>query len=75
MGTLSRRHVVLYVIWLAAFLLIELPAVFSDASGDTFSEMIWALMDRHTIWAAAVIAFCVWLTKHFAGRIFQGDKQ
>jgi hypothetical protein len=72
--SLSRRHVVFYVGWLLAFIIVELPAVFSAEEGDTFTEMIrsWQGISGIIFWL--VSGFAAWLWYHFTIQTKQREK-
>lgn len=63
---LSKRHAVIYAALTAAFLLIELPAVFDGGGdGDTFSELVAWISDLHWTVEAGLVGFWMWLGYHF----------
>lgn len=54
------------------FLIVEMPAVFDPAKGDTLSEWVWYLMDTapgfSLIFTIFWLGFVGWLTVHFLKR-------
>lgn len=66
---------VAWLLWLAAFAAIELPAILNKTRGDTLSEHVWKwfrINDKPRQWTArrAVLAvFMAWLMVHFVGGI------
>jgi hypothetical protein len=57
---------VMWLIWLTAFLAIEIPAILNDEAHDTLSEHIWALTEISFFWWL-VAGFLVWLLVHMLG--------
>jgi hypothetical protein len=64
----------LWLLWGAAFLLIEGVALLNKSIGDTLSEHFWRWLkagDRAPTWLvwagrAGVLAFCAWLGLHLS---------
>lgn len=60
-----------WVLWLAMFAVIELPALLNKRSEDTLSETIWRwfrIRDKPQQWTwrrAVLAAFLTWLLVHF----------
>lgn len=63
---------VAWLFWIAAFLAIEVPALFNKEPGDTLSEHIWkwfSVKDKSRGWQArrfVLVTFLAWITLHFA---------
>jgi hypothetical protein len=58
---------VLWLLWIIAFLIIELSALWSGNYQYTLSEWVWKLERLGRGWSFAryfVAAFCVWLAGH-----------
>lgn len=65
--SLKTTYGVLWLLWLATFLVIELSALWSGHSELTLSEWVWRLEKLGRVWTFAryfVAAFCVWLAGH-----------
>ena len=61
----TRPYVVAWVLWIAAFLIIETFALLNrDPGADTLSEMVWIAVSVPVVWWV-VAAFLIWLTIHF----------
>lgn len=62
---------VLWLLWIASFFLIEIPAIRNDLRGDTLSEHFrrWFRTDTHrgrTVWLATFGLFAAWFVVHIA---------
>lgn len=60
---------ILWIAWIAAFLTIELSAIFTGHHEYTLSDFVWRLEQVHRAWTFArffIMAFCVWLMLHLA---------
>ena len=63
---------VLWIIWIAFFIIVEGIAVFNDVPGDTLSEFVWDIIgtdsDDRSIgqwfWRAGVLTLLAWLIPH-----------
>lgn len=61
----------LWLIWIAGFLAVELPAAFNKQPGDTLSEHVWkwfSIKNKSKGYKArrlGFLAFWAWLTVHF----------
>ena len=65
----SVVYAVLWIIWIAAFLAIELTAIGTGNTRYTLSDFIWRLEEVNGAWTFlrfAVCAFCIWLFFHLA---------
>lgn len=68
------RFTVMWVGWIAAFVVIEAVAIFNKKKGDTLSEHVWRwfgvpdesakVKKAFTVGRFALGAFLVWLTGH-----------
>ena len=62
---------ILWLVWLAGFLAIELPAVFNKQPGDTLSEHVWKWFSikgkpkGYKVRRLGFLVFWAWLTVHF----------
>jgi hypothetical protein len=62
-----------WLLWIAMFFVIEMPAVFNKRPGDTLSEHIWAwfaIKDKPKGWRMrrlTLIAALAWLVLHLLG--------
>lgn len=69
MTTTSKVYGILWLLWLTAFLAIELTALFSGRPQDTLSWYVWRLEGTRWTFARYFIAvFCVWLAGHMIFR-------
>lgn len=62
-------YAVLWIGWIAAFLGIELTAIFTGHSQYTLSDFVWRLEQVSRAWTFLrffIVAFCIWLTLHMA---------
>ena len=65
--TASRLYAVLWIGWLAAFLVIEFSALFAGRPQYTLSDYVWRLERINQAWTVVryfVAAFCIWLALH-----------
>lgn len=63
----SVVYPLLWVAWIAAFLAIELSALWSGHANFTLSEYCWRLEQINRSWTFLrffIAAFCVWLFFH-----------
>lgn len=61
----KRRYTVAWVVWIAAFVVIETLALLNrDEGADTLSEHVWIAVSSPPVWWLTA-AFMVWLTIHF----------
>lgn len=66
---MSTLYAILWIGWIAAFLAIELAALFTGHGQFTLSEFVWRLEEVNRAWTFLrffVMAFCIWLTLHMA---------
>jgi hypothetical protein len=67
--TLGKLYAVLWILWVASFLCIELSAIFTGHSRYTLSDFVWHLEEINRAWTFLrffICAFCVWLTLHMS---------
>lgn len=65
--TLKHLYGTFWLVWLGAFLLIELTALFTGHPEFTLSEWVWRLERLGRVWTFAryfVAAFLLWLFFH-----------
>jgi len=65
--TLKTTYGVLWLLWLASFLAIELTALWTGHPEFTLSEWVWRLEKLGRVWSFAryfVAAFLLWLFFH-----------
>jgi hypothetical protein len=65
----SAVYPLLWIAWIAAFLAIELSALWSGHSNFTLSDYCWRLEQISRGWTFLrffVCAFCIWLLLHMA---------
>ena len=70
---MKTLYAVLWIGWIAAFLGIELSAIFTGHSQFTLSDFVWRLEQVNRTWTFLrymVAAFCLWLFFHMAFRWF-----
>lgn len=63
----SLVYPLLWIAWIAAFLAIELSALWSGHPNWTLSEYVWKLEQINRSWTFLrffICAFCVWLLFH-----------
>ena len=64
------KWTVLWIVWLALFLMIEIPAVLDKTPGNTFSEHLWkwaSMKDKGTAWRVRrliLLIVLIWLIAH-----------
>lgn len=66
---LGLVYALMWVGWIAAFLAIELSAIFTGHNQYTLSDFVWRLEEINTGWTFLryfVAAFCLWLFLHMA---------
>jgi hypothetical protein len=71
-GNPNQWFTTFWIIWLLAFLPVEIWALITKSRGDTFSEHVWhwfkVMDDRPTawtwLWRVPLLVFLVWLTGH-----------
>ena len=56
---------ILWVAWVAAFIVIEAMALARKESGDTLSEHVWKLLKFRRLFYLLGAAFMIWLSAHF----------
>lgn len=61
---MNKKYTWLWIAWAAGFFAIEISAVVSDASGDTLSEHVWALLNLPAL-SFVGLGFAAWLVWHF----------
>lgn len=62
-------YATLWILWIVAFLAIELTALWTGKSQYTLSEYVWRLERLGTAWTFIryfICAFCLWLFCHMA---------
>lgn len=62
-------YATLWVVWLLAFLVIELTALWTGKPQFTLSEYVWRLEQLGRAWTFVryfVAVFCLWLFLHMA---------
>lgn len=64
---MDHLFTVAWVVWIAAFGVIEGIALRRKERGDTLSEHVWAVLRRPGPWWFLAAGFLVWLTAHFLG--------
>lgn len=70
---LNRKYTYLWIVWLAAFGVIEWAALKDQRKGDTLSEHFWKLMGtktpgrnwKHWLFRGGVGVFFAWIIPHF----------
>ena len=66
---LNRRYTTLWIIWLAAFAVLEGAALLDPGAGDTLTETIrqWLALSRPGQWVGRTLlaVFLAWLCHHF----------
>lgn len=70
----SLVYPLLWIAWIAAFLAIELSALWSGHSNFTLSSYCWRLEQINRSWTFLrffIAAFCVWLFGHMVWRIWR----
>jgi hypothetical protein len=66
---LGTVYAALWIGWIAAFLVIELTALFTGNPRYTLSEYVWRLEEINRAWTFLrffIAAFCLWLFFHMA---------
>lgn len=66
---MKTAYAVLWMAWIAAFLSLELTALFSGHHELTLSDFVWRLEEINKAWTFLryfVAAFCLWLFFHMA---------
>lgn len=66
---MKTAYALLWIGWVAAFLAIELTALFTGHPQFTLSEFVWRLEQVNGAWTILrffIMAFCIWLTLHMA---------
>lgn len=70
--TLRPWAVVGWVLWLALFFVLEIPAVVNDVPGDAFSELLWWLEalpgGAGALFTWIFAGVLLWLTQHVLRR-------
>ena len=69
----SLAYPLLWIAWIAAFLAIELTALWSGHPQFTLSDYVWRLEQINRAWTCLrvfIAAFCVWLFFHMVFRLF-----
>lgn len=70
----SLVYPLLWIVWVAAFLVIELSALWTGHPNFTLSEYCWRLERINTAWTFMrffLAAFCVWLFCHLVFGLFR----
>lgn len=70
----SLIYPLLWIAWIAAFLVIELSALWSGHPQWTLSEYVWKLEQINRSWTFLrflIAAFCVWLFGHMVWGIWR----
>lgn len=71
--SLDPAYTALWVLWLAAFAVIEGHALARKTKGDTLTEHLrkWLALTDRSKWVgrAAMAAFLAWLVWHFLGGV------
>lgn len=65
MRRIPTRSKVLWIGWLAYFLVFEIAAIRDPAEGDTLSESVWVTLHHYPVLAIPLLALLVWLAIHF----------
>lgn len=60
---MRQPYLTLWILWIAAFFAIEIPAALNPAKGDTFSELLWKITAHPLPWYLAAAAI-VWFAVH-----------
>lgn len=71
---LAFLYPVLWIGWIAAFLAIELSALFSGHPQYTLSDYVWRLEEINSAWTFLrffIAAFCIWLALHMVFGLFR----
>jgi hypothetical protein len=65
---MKKEYTIAWVLWLGAFLAIEVLALLNnDPGADTLSEHVWLAVQTPLAWWL-LAGFLVWLTIHFLFR-------
>jgi hypothetical protein len=67
--SMAKVYALLWILWIAAFLAIELSAIFTAHDQYTLSDFVWRLEHINAAWTFLrffICAFCVWLTLHMS---------
>jgi hypothetical protein len=70
----KTTYAALWIGWIAAFLAIELSALFTGHARYTLSDFVWRLEEVNRAWTFLrffVAAFCLWLTLHLTFGLFR----
>lgn len=62
---LRRTFLVAWTAWVLVGLLLEAAALLRRDTGDTLSELIWSILDRHPIFWWTGLGLWAWATHHF----------
>jgi hypothetical protein len=70
----SVIYPLLWIAWVAGFLVIELSALWTGHSQFTLSDYVWKLEQINRGWTFLrffICAFCVWLILHLVWGLFR----
>ena len=71
---MAKVYALLWIVWIAAFLCIEMSAIWTGHDQYTLSDFVWRAERINTSWTFLryfICAFCVWLTAHMAFGAFR----